>query len=749
MSSNTHTNGTLQTFEKNRYFAAKLMTARDMLAEQDYHAERLETLARYVNGEGVVSGLAVDSIEADGTALTVGLLPGVALDADGNPIVVTGSDPVVAKRSESDADADVDPEDPVALYLRYDECSVERVPLPGSENACKQECTYNRVLEVYEIVAVQPVPDDLSTLPGQKPVPSIAFPRPADVTEVVSETDGETIPETDPGLRKIATAYHQGKDDSNRDPPDVFLGVWERDSDDSWTQLEHGALVYTNDMLYAAIARHAADFHNPHHTTLELSAAVDESEPDDEAATAFLRSGAIYATDETLLFDGTQLVETAVDTAFEETDDQQRRFRLRKSVGQGEWDDVASVELDEAGKLRLETADLDGTYTLVYVLRRMGPNPVLREIPVKVLEDGVGELAEDADLASIAFTVSGDLPPESNDADLVIRDDARPEGTVRVRSSDDTLLVDGTPGADESPAALDLRASIPTLQERLDMVETVNDVGPDDEGNLSLVSGTVQIGSGTEDHTVSLEVPEYDPIESINQVGPSDEGKFFLESDSVDISASDQSPNTLQLEVETGGVKRLNTVEPGADGEIQLRSETLTISPDTDANAVDLEVVDTSGELRDDLEDLGARVDDLEGQSGTDDLEKRVHSLETSRIKHSVHCTGMSYRVLAERYADNESLLEPIKRIIEVVDSVVNTGDYSASAYVSFIDKIGPLQETVGSELNTEIATRSSIDRYQMALDQLTQLPTDAGAVGDLTVAQECLSKAAEWIQKP
>ena len=537
--------------------------------------------------------------------------------------------------------------------------------------------------------------------------------------------------------------------------------MWERDSgvmdtgraggarSVEWTQVEQGALVYTNDMLYAAIARHAADFHNPHHTTLELSAAADESEPDDEEATAFLKSSAIYSTDETLLFDGKQLVQNAVNTAFEETEDQQRRFRLRKSVGQSEWDDVANLNLDETGKIRLETADLDGTYVLIYILRRSGPNPVLREVPVKILDEGVGELAESADLASIAFTVSGDLPPESNDADLLIRDDARPEGTVRVHSSDDTLLVDGTPGENESPAALDFRASIPTLQERLDMVETVNDIGPDDEGNLSLVSGTVQIGPGTEDHTVSLEVPEYDPIESINEVGPSDEGKFFLESDSVNISASEQSPNTLNLEVETDGVKRINTVEPGANGEIQLRSETLTINPDTNANAIDLEMVGMSDELREDLEELDARVDELEGQPGTDDLEKRVHSLETSRIKHSVHCTGMSYRVLAERYADNGSLIEPIKMIIEVVDSVMNTGDYSASAYVSFIDKIESHQETVSSELNADIATQSSIDRYEMALDQLTRLPTDAGAVGDLTVAQECLSKAVEWIQKP
>lgn len=733
MSSNNHTNGTLQAFEKNRYFAAKLMTARDMLAEQDYHAERLETLARYVNGEGVVCGLAIDSIEADGTELTVGLLPGVALDADGNPIVVTGSDPMVAKRPESDADADIDPEDPVALYLRYDECSVERVPLPGSENACKQECTYNRILEVYEIVAEQPVHDDLSTVPGQKFVPSIAFPKPADVTEVVSETDGKTIPETDPGLRKIATEYHQGKDDSNRDPPDVFLGVWERGSN-GWTQVEHGALVYTNDMLYAAIARHAADFHNPHHTTLELSAAADESEPDDEEATAFLKSSAIYSTDETLLFDGKQLVEDAVDTDFEETEDQQRRFHLRKSVGQGNWNHVTDLNLDETGKIRLETADLDGTYVLIYRLRRSDP-PVLREVPVRVVEEGVGELAENVELASVAFTVSGDLPPESTDADLVIRDDARPEGTVRVHSSDDTLLVGGTPGENESPAALDLRASISTLQERLDMVETVNGVGPDDEGNLSLVSETetVQIDSETEDHTVNLEVTEYDPIESINEVEPSDDGKFFLKSNSVDISdpGDPQSPNTLQLEVEMGGIERINTVEPGANGEIQLRSETLTISPDTDANAIDFEVVDTSDELRDDLAELGERVDDL----------------ETSRIKHSVHCTGMSYRVLAERYSEEGSLLEPIEAIIDAVDTVMDTGDYSASAYLAFIEEIKSLQKEVNNELNDDIATQPSIDRYEMALERLTQLPRDAGAVGDLTVAQECLSKAAEWIQ--
>jgi chaperonin cofactor prefoldin len=300
---------------------------------------------------------------------------------------------------------------------------------------------------------------------------------------------------------------------------------------------------------------------------------------------------------------------------------------------------------------------------------------------------------------------------------------------------------------------LDFRASIPALQERLDMVETVNGIGPDDEGNLSFVSGTVQIGSGTEDHTVSLEVPEYDPIESINEVGPSADGKFFLKSDTVKIFDPEdpQSPNTLRLEVDTGGVERINTVEPGANGEIQLRSNTLNITPDTNANAIDIEAVDTSGGLQDELDELEERVTILEDQpgSGSEELEKRVRSLETSRIKHSVHCTGMSYRILAERYPENDSLLAPIKNIITAVESVVSSGDYTATAYVGFIETVKTEQQTVNDELNADIATPPSIDRYETALKELNGIPTDAGSVGDLTVAQECLSKAAEWIQRP
>ena len=53
-------------FERNRYFHGKLMTARDMEAEQDYLRRRMATLSRGVLGVGVVAGLDSAALEQQG-----------------------------------------------------------------------------------------------------------------------------------------------------------------------------------------------------------------------------------------------------------------------------------------------------------------------------------------------------------------------------------------------------------------------------------------------------------------------------------------------------------------------------------------------------------------------------------------------------------------------------------------------------------------------------------------------------------
>lgn len=250
----------LHSFERNRFFHGKLMTARDMEAEQRYHRNRLRVLAQHVLGEGIVCGLET-TVEADDETLSVSIEPGLAFDSCGHPIVVETA-------ATEDIDLDEVP-DPASLYISYDDCVRESVPVPGSEDACGEECTYNRVLEIFAIEARSP-PEEF------KRVREIDFPGPDEFGG-----SGTPDPEND-ALRQIATSYAEGDDGTlhscaSGGEDGIYLGRFATGTDDEWsrvTDAESRAHVYTNDMLYAAIARHAADFDNPHEVTAAQTGAL-------------------------------------------------------------------------------------------------------------------------------------------------------------------------------------------------------------------------------------------------------------------------------------------------------------------------------------------------------------------------------------------------------------------------------------------------------------------------------------------
>lgn len=244
------TNGReLRPFEKNNYFHGKLMTARDMQAEQDYHAGRQDALTRLVTGEGIVRGLTVTEVRERNDRLEATVEDGVALDCYGRPIVVTGAESVPVTRSGSDQPSAPD-EDVIYLSLGYKELDKESVPVPGSESARDVTCAPNRFLETFDIIYDESPPD------RYKPVPSVEFPDKDDVRSADESVLGE-----------IARWYYDDLQRSEtRDDPSLFLGAFERD-EDGWTETsktERRPLVYTNDMLYAAIVRHVTDFDDPH-----------------------------------------------------------------------------------------------------------------------------------------------------------------------------------------------------------------------------------------------------------------------------------------------------------------------------------------------------------------------------------------------------------------------------------------------------------------------------------------------------
>lgn len=325
--------------ERNRYFHGKLMTARDMAAEQRY-TRRLGTRhAQYVAGYGVVEGLTA-SVRRTEDGLAVDLVSGMAIDCCGRPVVVPADATIHL--------GDVPTAPRLGLYLEYAECVTESVPIPGSEDACDRECAYNRVVETYDL--------DVRAMEGrprpEKPVPSVEFPDPdetpaperspdrkrrrvaeererdeasvgteerasllveleehrterrhaeeegdedlveelthrieaikAELAELGVEPDEleKDRDDRDPALARIAAAWDTGDSfpvgcDRGSEGT-VFLGSFNPPSGGDPVDVDPSTRphVYTNDMLYAAISRHTADFTNPHDVTAGQTGAL-------------------------------------------------------------------------------------------------------------------------------------------------------------------------------------------------------------------------------------------------------------------------------------------------------------------------------------------------------------------------------------------------------------------------------------------------------------------------------------------
>ena len=259
-------------FERNRYFHGKLMTARDMTADQDYVRRRLAAVSRGVLGAGVVAGLDVTGAEDDDGDLRVTVTPGVALDSAGRTVVVPeGTGQVTVHRPGVDDPFPIGEvtAEGVALTLRYDHCSTERVPAPGNEHAGGDGSEYGRVVETFVVEAgsaeggVEP----------PKPVTEVSLPGP-------EETPDEA------GRRMAAEAFT-----SSTAPTPLVLATVRRDESDALVIGEvPRPLVYPNDLVYAAAVTHATDRENPHGVAVGqvegAVASVGGATPDEEGAVA-------------------------------------------------------------------------------------------------------------------------------------------------------------------------------------------------------------------------------------------------------------------------------------------------------------------------------------------------------------------------------------------------------------------------------------------------------------------------------
>lgn len=230
-----------QTFNRNRYFTGKLMTASDMRKEQEYHSNRLNTISQFVTGRGIVCGLRIKELseEADGLRATVE--PGLAIDNSGRQIVVVDREQSKPVKPSSLPDGNK-----VFLHLKYVERNQDLVPVPGLESARNENEEHNETQETFEI--------------GYEEDPDSNWYK----EQLIREVD---LPKRKDEFNHIAYKYHEDKGCETSSDPAVFLGVFEKRGN-SWELVEEETkrrpFVYTNDMLYAAAVRSAISLNDLH-----------------------------------------------------------------------------------------------------------------------------------------------------------------------------------------------------------------------------------------------------------------------------------------------------------------------------------------------------------------------------------------------------------------------------------------------------------------------------------------------------
>jgi hypothetical protein len=235
------TDKVLEQFEKNQFFQGKLMTARDMQVEQEYHAERLHVLNRFTTGSGIVHGAEISSVEEEDDELTVTIEPGLVADAYGRPLVIEHS---------TTRTLPLPAEDTIYLYIRFDRSELESVPVPEVKGASSQEYMSNRVVEEFELTYQESPPEVFE-----------------DVPEIDTSLDEDTEAET--FVQRLANRYHQQHRTALEpvEDPSVFVASFERTRDGSWVRGAETArreLVYDNEMLYAMLVSHITDTGQPH-----------------------------------------------------------------------------------------------------------------------------------------------------------------------------------------------------------------------------------------------------------------------------------------------------------------------------------------------------------------------------------------------------------------------------------------------------------------------------------------------------
>lgn len=138
-------------FLRNNYFHGKLLSPRDLKAEQEYFNEKRWLINRMILGWGIVCGLEV-AVENG----CVFIKPGLALDCCGHELLICERQSLHSKKFtealEGESRGSYGSYEPVrwALCLEYQECKSETVKI---SNSCDDEQgEYNRIRDHYRLV---------------------------------------------------------------------------------------------------------------------------------------------------------------------------------------------------------------------------------------------------------------------------------------------------------------------------------------------------------------------------------------------------------------------------------------------------------------------------------------------------------------------------------------------------------------------------------------------------------------------
>ena len=133
-------------FERNRYFAGKMLTSADFAAEQEYMNNKRRFLNNVMYGSGIICGFGVYSLDD----LSLFIESGVAIDRLGREIIIESS--IVKKLSAIEGFEQID-SNQLTLCIRYKEENIHPVYSVNRQKA-ETEYEFNRTKEGYELFFV-------------------------------------------------------------------------------------------------------------------------------------------------------------------------------------------------------------------------------------------------------------------------------------------------------------------------------------------------------------------------------------------------------------------------------------------------------------------------------------------------------------------------------------------------------------------------------------------------------------------